>query len=199
VDTFAAPDDYTVVIRLKAPDANFLHQVASYHQGQVLKKEALEKYGDQYQLNPIGTGPFMMDHFTQNSEIVLTASDGYFRGPAQVKRVTYRIIKDDATAEVALKNHEVDLVGQMADNGALGRLKSDQRLTFFTKPAYAVSLTMFNTTFEPFSKPQCGKHSPTRSIVMRSFSRSARSRRATLTISCRIGWTWPRRTSRPIV
>ena len=78
----SAPDDYTVVISLKTPDANFLHQVASYHQGQIVKKEAVKKAGDQYQLNPIGTGPFMLDHFTQNSEIVLNRFDDYYKGPA---------------------------------------------------------------------------------------------------------------------
>jgi peptide/nickel transport system substrate-binding protein len=154
VQSIAAPDDYTVVIGLKAPDANFLHQVASYHQGQVLKKEAVEKYADQYQLNPVGTGPFMLDHFTQNSEIVLNRFDGYFRGPAQLKRVTYRIIKDDGTAEVALKNHEVDLSGTISDNGILARLGQDARFTMNKAVGYAVNLTMFNMEFEPFSKPQ---------------------------------------------
>ena len=150
----SAPDDYTVVISLKTPDANFLHQVASYHQGQIVKKEAVEKAGDQYQLNPIGTGPFMLDHFTQNSEIVLNRFDDYYKGPAKLKRVTYRIIKDDNTAEIALKSQEVDLAGRLTDNTVLKRLVNDNRLTMNKITGYAVNITMFNTEFEPFSKVQ---------------------------------------------
>ena len=117
-----------------------------------MKKEAVEKAGDQYQLNPIGTGPFMLDHFTQNSEIVLNRFDDYYKGPAKLKRVTYRIIKDDNTAEIALKNREVDLAGRLTDNTVLKRLVNDNRLTMNKITGYAVNITMFNTEFEPFSK-----------------------------------------------
>ena len=41
-----APTEYTVVINLKTPDVNFLYQVGNYHQGQIVKKEAIAKYGD---------------------------------------------------------------------------------------------------------------------------------------------------------
>src|SRR5579871_1393555 len=125
IDGISAPDDYTVVITLKQPDVNFLHQVASYHQGQVLNQAAVAKFGDQYQMNPVGTGPFMMDHFTQNSEIVLLRNDSYFKGPAKLKKITYRILKDDNTTEVALRNHEVDIAGQVATNAVLARLVND--------------------------------------------------------------------------
>jgi ABC-type transport system substrate-binding protein len=157
IESMSAPDDYTVVITLKTPDANFLHQVASYHQGQIVKKEAVEKAGDQYQLNPIGTGPFLLDHFTQNAEIVLNRFDDHYRGPAKLKRVTYRIIKDDNTAEIALKNREVDLAGRLTDNSVLRRITGDNRLTMNKLMGYAVNVTMFNTEFEPFSKVQVRK------------------------------------------
>ncbi len=153
VESISAPDDYTVVINLKTPDANFLHQVASYHQGQIVKREAVEKYPDQYQLNPIGTGPFMLDRFVQNSEIVLTRFDDYYKGPAKLRKVTYRIIKDDGTAEVALKNREVDLSGTISDNSVLRRLSDDSKLTMNRIVGYAVNLQMFNMEFEPFGKP----------------------------------------------
>jgi ABC-type transport system substrate-binding protein len=157
VESIAAPDDYTVIIALKKPDANFLHQVASYHQGQIVKRDAIEKFGSQYQLNPVGTGPFMLESFVQNSEIVLTRFDDHFRGPAKLRKVTYRIIKDDSTAEVALKNREVDLAGRLSDDSILARMNGDSRFTLNKAVGYAVNLLMFNLEYEPFAKPQVRK------------------------------------------
>ena len=68
--------------------------------------------------------------------------------------MTYRIIKDDNTAEIALKNREVDLAGRLTDNTVLKRLVNDNRLTMNKITGYAVNITMFNTEFEPFSKVQ---------------------------------------------
>jgi peptide/nickel transport system substrate-binding protein len=152
VEEVTALDDYTVNIILRSPDANFLHQVASYHQGQVVKKEAVEKFGGQYQMNPVGTGPFMLERFTPNSEIVLARHDGYFHGPANLKKVIYRIIKDDSTAEVALKNREVDIAGRLSQDEIVERLQKDSRFTLYKLEGYAISLLMLNTEFEPFSK-----------------------------------------------
>jgi peptide/nickel transport system substrate-binding protein len=154
VDDVTAPDDYTVVIKLKTPDANFLHQVASYHQGQIVKRDAVEKYGEQYQMNPIGTGPYMLERFVPNSEIILTRHDGYYKGPAKIRKVTFRIIKEDSTAEIALKNKEVDMAGRLTDNSVLARLQNDDKLSLYRADGYAVNLTMFNLDFEPFSKRQ---------------------------------------------
>jgi ABC-type transport system substrate-binding protein len=151
VEEFSAPDDYTVVIRLKTADGNFPHQVASYHQGQIVKQEAVEKFGDQYAMNPVGTGAFFMERFVPNSEIILTRHDGYYKGPSKLRKVTYRIIKDESTTEVALKNREVDLGRQNLDE-ALDRLQKDDRFTLYSTEGNAVGVLIFNLEYEPFSK-----------------------------------------------
>ena len=56
-----APDDYTIVITLNSPDGNFLHQVANYHQGQIVNKKAIEAAGKQVRWQPVGTGPYYLD------------------------------------------------------------------------------------------------------------------------------------------
>jgi peptide/nickel transport system substrate-binding protein len=170
VEAITTPDPYTVVIALKAPDGNFLHQVANYHQGQVLKKEAVEKAGDQYKWNPVGTGPFALESFTTGAQIVLARHDGYFRGPAKIEKITFPIIKDDETGAIALQNGEVDLAMRIAVQETLARLEKDERFTL-NKAGGGISLTMFNPAHPPFADVRVRKawaHAIDRAAVIKA-------------------------------
>jgi peptide/nickel transport system substrate-binding protein len=144
VDSVSAPDASTVVIKLKQADANFLHQVANYHQGQVVNRRAIEQFGEDYKFNPVGTGPFVFESFTPAQEIVLIRHDGYFKGPATLERIEFRIIKEDNTAAIALQNGEVDLAMRISDHEALQRVIDDGSFTMNSREGHAVSLTIFN-------------------------------------------------------
>lgn len=139
-----APDAGTIVIKLKEPDANFLHQVANYHQGQVVNRKAIEQFGQDYRFNPIGTGPFVFESFTPAQSIILTRHEDYFKGPATLERIEFRIIKDDNTAAIALQNGEVDLAMRISQNEPLERIMKDGRFTMNGRDGYAVNLTIFN-------------------------------------------------------
>lgn len=156
IATTEAPDPYTVVFTLKRPDANFLHQVANYHQGQVVKREAIEKSGDQYKWNPIGTGPFTLESFTPGAQIVLGRHESYFRGPATLERITFPIVKDDETAAIALQNREVDLAMRIGVQETLKRLQADGRFSM-NKAGGGIALTIFNPQFKPFADPRVRK------------------------------------------
>lgn len=153
VDSIQAPDASRVVITLKAADANFLHQVANYHQGQIVKREAIEKFGDQYKWNPVGTGPFALESFTPGAEIVLVRHEGYFRGKPALERILFRIIKDDETGAIALQNGEVDLAMRISPNETLRRLQADGRFTMNTGPI-GQAVVMFNSEVKALSDPR---------------------------------------------
>ncbi|MBC7513747.1 MAG: ABC transporter substrate-binding protein [Herminiimonas sp.] len=72
------PDPYTLRIRLKAPDYNFLYSVAYTGLGAVAR-EVIEAYGLQSGQHPVGTGPYMLTQYVPRSKIVLTANPE-FRG-----------------------------------------------------------------------------------------------------------------------
>jgi peptide/nickel transport system substrate-binding protein len=144
VDSVSAPDESTVVIKLKAPDANFLHQVANYHQGQVVNRKAIEQFGPDYKFNPIGTGPFVFESFTPAQQILLRRHESYFKAPATLQEIDFRIIKDDNTAAIALQNGEVDLAMRISQNEPLDRVRKDGRFQMNSRAGYAVSLTIFN-------------------------------------------------------
>lgn len=110
VEKVEAPDAHTVIFTLKTPDGNFLHQVANYHQGQIVNKKAIEDAGDKVRWNPVGTGPYYLDFIDVNSRIILKRHADYYKGPAPIETINFQIIKDEATATIALRNGELDLV-----------------------------------------------------------------------------------------
>jgi len=146
VASVTAPDTSTVVIKLKVPDANFLHQVANYHQGQVVNRKAIEQFGPDYKFNPIGTGPFVFESFTPAQQILLKRHEGYYGGPATLEQIDFRIIKDDNTAAIALQNGEVDLAMRISQNEPLQRVMDTKQFELNQRFGYAVSVTIFNLT-----------------------------------------------------
>ncbi|MGG1601213.1 ABC transporter substrate-binding protein [Paenibacillus naphthalenovorans] len=153
VESFEAPDAHTFVVKLKKPDGNFLHQVANYHQGQIVKKEAVEEFGDKIRWNPVGTGPYAAEKIDPTSEIVLVRHEEYYKGPAPISKLVFSIMKDDATATIALQNGEIDL---------LMRTNREENLDTLEKAGfkmnrvdnYAVSLKVFNLEHPILSNPK---------------------------------------------
>jgi peptide/nickel transport system substrate-binding protein len=147
-----APDPYTLVIELDAPNGNFLHTVANYHQGQIVSQKAIEEAGDQVRWQPIGTGPYYLDSIDVSSQIVLKRHEGYYKGPAPIEMIVFNIIKDEATATIALRNGEVDLVMRSNQEENLTTLKAEG-FTMNAVMNYAVVVGVLNPQFEPFASP----------------------------------------------
>ena len=147
-----APEMFTVVITLKNADVNFLYQVGNYHQGEIVKKEAIEKYGADYKRNPVGTGPFALTRWTPNSQIVLEAHPGYFKGRPTLDRIEMNLIKDITATETALNNGEVDLAINVGGNAeVLNRIKASSKLVLHKSENYANSVTIFNPDYKPLA------------------------------------------------
>jgi len=143
IDSMEAPDPYTVVIKLKAANGGFLHTVSNYHTGQIVKQEAVEKAGDQVRWQPVGTGPYFLEQIDVNSRIVLRRHEGYYKGPAPIATLDFHIIKDDATAAIALRNGEIDLLMRQSQEEQLKTLR-EAGFKMNHVDNYAVSLKVCN-------------------------------------------------------
>jgi ABC-type transport system substrate-binding protein len=71
-----ATDRYTLRIRLKATDYNFLFVAAHIPFG-AMAREVVEAYGDDVQAHPVGTGPYVLKEWTRAAKIVLEANPEY--------------------------------------------------------------------------------------------------------------------------
>jgi peptide/nickel transport system substrate-binding protein len=124
VERIDTPDDYTVRIVLKSPDPTFATNVLPYRPGWIVSRKAIEKYGKEYGLNPIGTGPFVFESYARGTRAILTANPQYFEGAPRTKRVEFIPILKDEVAELAMKRGELDVASIRAPE-VYQRLKRD--------------------------------------------------------------------------
>jgi oligopeptide transport system substrate-binding protein len=70
------PDKYTLRIRVKETDYNFLYIFATCQTG-AIAREVVEKYGSDIGAHPVGTGPFKLKDWKRSHKIVLEANPDY--------------------------------------------------------------------------------------------------------------------------
>lgn len=98
-----APDDKTVVVKLKEPNIEFL----------ALLTAAIIPEGNDPLTELVGTGPFKYVSRSPQENIILEKFDGYWGTPAHVDSVTYKIIENAETLVMSLKSGAVDLVSHL--------------------------------------------------------------------------------------
>lgn len=105
VTDVSAPDDRTVVIKVKSPSPNLLANLGSFKGLAIVQQANVQSGG--INTKPIGTGPFKLDSYTQGDSIRLTANPNYYGGAPKLPGVTFRFISEASTALAALKSGEI--------------------------------------------------------------------------------------------
>src|SRR6266404_6414532 len=103
-------DPYTVQITLKAFDPVFPLRMAGYQQGYIVSKKAVEKHGEQFKWNPVGTGPFYFDRHSPREKVVLKAFDKFYGGRPQIDEINYFDVPEDSTKLIGLEKGTFDLL-----------------------------------------------------------------------------------------
>jgi peptide/nickel transport system substrate-binding protein len=111
-------DDYTVALHTDGPFPALFYYLSGAW-GLIMSQAQYESLGpDEYASNPSGTGPFMLEEWVFNERLVLVRNPDYnwaadwtgHEGPANVDKIIYRIIPEDATRLVELEAGSVHLV-----------------------------------------------------------------------------------------
>jgi len=103
-------DEHTVKFVLPKASPAFeatLLQVTPIPKHLFEKEENIEK--STLNTSPIGSGPFKFSEYKTGEYVTLVRNDDYFGGKPNLDSITYRIAKDTNTANLALKNGEIDV------------------------------------------------------------------------------------------
>ena len=112
VSTIEAPDDYTVVFKLRAVNTTFIKNMALGLGAPILSKKALDEVGGRFTDTLVGTGPYKFVSWTKADNLVLTRFDEYWdtEHAAKTQNIVYRFIAENASRVMALVNGEVDII-----------------------------------------------------------------------------------------
>lgn len=153
VEAIEVVSPHVVRIRLRAKYPGFLNKVAAYNQGFIVSRKAMEKLGEQYATNPVGTGPFVFESWSPKNQVVLVANKDFFGGAAKIDRIIFRVIQEETTAEIALQRGEIDIFYALQNPEVIGRLSKASGIKVHRRTANHTINLVLNSSFEPFSKP----------------------------------------------
>ncbi|UNM94987.1 ABC transporter substrate-binding protein [Ignatzschineria rhizosphaerae] len=160
IESIEKLDDYTVKITLTRPESPFLANIAmafmsilSAEYGEVLLSKGTPELLD---LNPIGTGPFELRAYEQDSRILYTKFKDYFGTPASIDRLIFSITPDAAVRYAKLQKGECQAMPypNLAD---LERMKNNPDIKVESSTGLNIGYLAFNTTKKPLDKPEVRK------------------------------------------
>lgn len=149
IETVEAVDPHTVRIKLKTRVPFLLGSLLNYQGGFIVSKKAVEQFGDNFKLNPVGTGPFAFQEHKSNDRVTFQAHAQYFRGKPQIDTVHYRFIQSDASRDLAFQANEIQVIYGRQDQIWAERTKNlPNTIVDVIRPA-EFGLLHLNTTIKP--------------------------------------------------
>ena len=112
IQSIAAPDDSTVIIRLSEPYAYVYHLFPN-----VLPRHRSADFADTQTQNfnrlPVGSGPFILKEWRRGDALVFAPNPLYHQGRPLLEALTYKFVTDRQIVLSQLKIGEVDIVNNI--------------------------------------------------------------------------------------
>ncbi len=148
-------DDYTVKIHFSEPYAPFLDSLSQVYLG-MASPTAVQRWGVEYQLHQVGTGPFIFKEYLPNDHLTLTRNPNYdwapsvyqHDGPAYLDEVIFRFYVDPAVRALALESGEADVMGEIPPTDA-ARLEASPEFSLIQVAVPGQPLQFFLNTENP--------------------------------------------------
>jgi len=152
IDTIEVVDDHTVIFKLKRPFTPFLLAL-THTAGSILNQKAVEAAGENYGMNPVGTGPFAFKAWAKGDKITLERYDGYWGEKPAYKTLVMRSIPEATNRTIELESGAVDLAYQIVTND-LKRVEENPKLALLRVVDNSTTYMGFNCAKAPFDNPK---------------------------------------------
>jgi peptide/nickel transport system substrate-binding protein len=146
VESVEAPDEQTVIFKLKEPFAPFLSNLTRGGIGIVP-----EGSPPNVALNPIGSGEFKFVHYIPDGEVVLARNDAYYGNKPRISTVVFRIVPEAVVRALELRKGSVDVALNVLPPDTVEVLKGDPQLEVMEAPGTNYQYIAFNLRDPVFS------------------------------------------------
>ena len=132
-----SPDDYTLIIHLKKPNAGILGLLAQGGDAYPpLPAHLLARLPDlnkaAFNSHPLSSGPFILQAWNHGGSLVFTANPNYYRGRPKLNKIVWKVIPDTHTLFNLMETHEIDVYPTVTEND-IARLPEIKGITVNTK------------------------------------------------------------------
>ena len=153
INNVQAPDELTLVYNLNDPSVNYPALVSSYanQNAAVHSPTAWKTKGDDYNRNPVGTGPFVLKSWTAGDRMVLEKNPDYWdKDRIYLDRIILKPLPDAQSRFASLQSGEADIIwDDEADADNIQKAQKDPKLTVHTYAGSGAAVAAFNTKVAP--------------------------------------------------
>jgi 4-phytase/acid phosphatase/peptide/nickel transport system substrate-binding protein len=148
-----APDELTLVYNLSDPAPNLAATMTIQSTNNVMQSPtAWKTKGDDYNRNPVGTGPYIVKSWTAGDRMILERNPDYWdKGRPYLDRIVLKPLPDAQSRFASLQSGEVDIIWDDeydADN--IQKAEKDPKLKVHTYVGSGAQVYAFNTKVAPF-------------------------------------------------
>ena len=141
-------DDYTILISTKEPYAPGLYILGYYLP--IVPPKYIAKVGDEeYNIHPIGCGPYKLEKWVRGEKIVLTRYEKYYGPKPAFKKVIFKGVPEEASRIAALLTGEADVISGVSIHQRKKILASGK--AYLTNQMGVMPYIGMNTYKPPFS------------------------------------------------
>ena len=153
INKVEAVDDLTVAFQLRDPSVDLPALISPPAvNNPIHSPAAIQKLGDDYNRNPVGTGPFILKSWMAGDRLVLERNPDYWnKGHPYLDRVVLRPLPDAQARFASLQSGEADLVwDDEYDSDNILRAKNDPALAVHAYTGSGAQVYALNTKVAPF-------------------------------------------------
>ena len=147
-------NDHKVIFILRKPEAPFLANLAmdfaSIHSAEYAEQLLRQKRPEALDLQPVGTGPFVLKQYKKNRFLSFRAHPKYFKGKAKIDRLIISITPEAQQRYKKLKAGQCDLISDPLPQD-IAKLKTDSKVTVLQKQGLNISYLSMNTSSKPLT------------------------------------------------
>ena len=140
-------DNYNLKIITDGPDPILLNRISRLGSGIMDSKLFNELGEDEYIRQISGTGPYKLDHWTKDEEIVMVRNDEYWGDKAVWDKVTFRVVTEESTRTAELLTGGVDIALDCSPS-EIDRINENEGTSVVGFPTNRVIYWVVNTTSE---------------------------------------------------
>ena len=134
-------DDLTVRFNMSAPTPLFMSELTLLF---IIPDGSVDDNKDALASTPIGSGPFTLEKWDRNNQVVLKSRDDYFEGAPAIDTVVFQTIADDAARIAGLKAGDIDIITNLAPD-SIDEVNASKNAAVKKNPSARVASIWLNT------------------------------------------------------